>query len=128
MQMLRHRWVTLVSCAILAAAMAPAAVADPDPENNKQALVRTLECDNGETLDATFAGVEGSNFNISIDERVFVYKLLHFDAPPIGEEGPDDELNVRGLQGFDAENLVECHYTRPSGALVTVIGFFTGGG
>ena len=46
---------------------APVAVADPDPENNKQALLRTLQCDNGQTLDATFAGLEGSNFNVTID-------------------------------------------------------------
>ena len=124
----RRRWVTLASCAIFAVALAPGAVADPDPDNNKQALLRTLQCDNGETLDATFAGAEGSNFNVTIDERVFVYKWIQIDRPPVGEEGPNDDLNVRGLQGFDEEDLVTCRYTTPSGNSVTAIGFFTGQG
>ena len=127
-RMLRHRWVTLVCCFVLAALGAPAALADPDPENNKQALSRTLQCDNGETLAATFAGLEGSNFNVTIDQRVFVYKWIHIDRPPVGVEGPNDDLNVRGLQGFDEEDLVTCRYTTPSGNSVTAIGFFTGRG
>ena len=49
-----------------------------------QALLRTLQCDNGQTLDATFAGLEGSNFNVSIDQRVFVYKWIHIDRLPLG--------------------------------------------
>jgi hypothetical protein len=126
--MLRHRWITLVCFFVLAAIGAPTAVADPNPENNKQALVRTLQCDNGEMLDATFAGLEGSNFNVTIDERVFVYKWIHIDRPPVGEEGPNDDLNVRGLQGFDEDDLVTCRYTTPSGNSVTAIGFFTGSG
>jgi hypothetical protein len=48
--------------------------------------------------------------------------------PPVGEEGPNDDLNVRGLQGFDEEDLVTCRYTTPSGNSVTAIGFFTGQG
>ena len=96
--------------------MTPAAVADPDPENNENAVSRTLLCDNGQTLAATFAG-GGSNFNVTIDERVFVYKFLHVDRPPVGEEGPNDDLNVRGLQGFDEEELVTCRHTTPSGQL-----------
>ena len=126
--MRRRCWITLVYCAVVAAILAPAAAADPDPEKNKQALLRTLQCDNGQTLDATFAGLEGSNFNVSIDQRVFVYKWIHIDRPPVGEEGPNDDLNVRGLQGFDEEDLVTCRYTTPSGNSVTAIGFFTGSG
>lgn len=125
--MLRHRCVILVCCFVCAALAAPAAVADPDPAKNKNAVSRTLQCDNGQTLAATFAG-DGSNFNVTIDERVFVYKFLHVDRPPVGEEGPDDELNVRGLQGFDEEDLVTCRYTTSSGSSVTAIGFFTGQG
>ena len=125
--MLRHRWTTLVGCVVVAAVLTPAAVADPDPENNENAVSRTLQCDDGQTLAATFAG-DGSNFNVTIDERVFVYKFLHVDRPPVGEEGPNDELNVRGLQGFDEEDLVTCRYTTPSGNSVTAIGFFTGQG
>jgi hypothetical protein len=125
--MLRHRWATLVGWVVVAAVLTPAAVADPDPENNKNAVSRTLQCDNGQTLAATFAG-GGSNFNVTIDERVFVYKFLHVDRPPVGEEGPNDELNIRGLQGFDEEDLVTCRYTTPSGNSVTAIGFFTGQG
>ena len=126
--MLRHRWIMLAWFCVFAAIGPPAAVADPNPENNKQALSRTLQCDNGETLAATFAGLEGSNFNVTIDERVFVYKWIHIDRPPVGEEGPNDDLNVRGLQGFDEEDLVTCRYTTPSGNSVTAIGFFTGSG
>ena len=126
--MLRRRWVILVCCIVCSALGASAAVADPNPENNKQALSRTLQCDNGETLAATFAGLEGSNFNVTIDQRVFVYKWIHIDRPPVGVEGPNDDLNVRGLQGFDEEDLVTCRYTTGSGNSVTAIGFFTGRG
>jgi len=124
--MLRRRWVILVCCFVCSAVGASAAVADPNPENNKQALSRTLQCDNGETLAATFAGLEGSNFNVTIDQRVFVYKWIHIDRPPVGVEGPNDDLNVRGLQGFDEADLVTCRYTTGSGNSVTAIGFFTG--
>jgi hypothetical protein len=68
----------LVSCFAIGV---PPASADPDPENNKQALVRTLQCDNGQTIVASFAGLEGSNFNVTTDERVFVYKWIHIDRP-----------------------------------------------
>jgi hypothetical protein len=102
------------------------AVADPDPENNPNALVRTLRCDNGETIVASFAGLEGSNFNVTTDERVFVYKWIHIDRPPVGVEGPNDDLNVRGLQGFPEDRLVTCRYTTGSGNVVEAIGFFTG--
>jgi hypothetical protein len=105
----------------------PPAGADPDPENNKQALVRTLQCDNGQTIVASFAGLEGSNFNVTTDERVFVYKWIHIDRPPVGVEGPNDDLNVRGLQGVPDERLVTCRYTTGSGNVVEAIGFFTGG-
>ena len=115
--------VGLVSCLAIGA---PPAVADPDPENNKQALVRTLQCDNGQTIVASFAGLEGSNFNVTTDERVFVYKWIHIDRPPVGVEGPNDDLNVRGLQGVPAERLVTCRYTTGSGNVVEAIGFFTG--
>ena len=125
--MLPHRRATLVGCVFVAAVLTPAAVADPDPAKNKNAVSRTLQCDNGRTLAATFAG-DGSNFNVTIDQRVFVYKFLHVDRPPVGEEGPNDERNVRGLQGFDEEDLVTCRYTTPSGNSVTAIGFFTGQG
>src|SRR5437764_1871343 len=61
-----------VVLAALAASLAigvGVAVADPNPVNNKNAVSRTLECDNGATLAATFAGLEGSDFNIVIDQR-----------------------------------------------------------
>ena len=106
---------------------APPAVADPDPTNNKNALVRTLVCDNGETIVASFAGEEGSNFNVTTDQRVFVYKQIHIDRPPVGVEGPNDDLNVRGLQGVPEERLVTCGYTTGSGNVVQAIGIFTGG-
>ena len=118
--MRRHRCVILVCCFVCAALAAPAAVADPDPAKNKNAVSRTLQCDNGQTLAATFAG-DGSNFNVTIDERVFVYKWIFIDRPaPL-----EDTLNVRGLPGFDEEDLVTCRYTTPTGNSVTAIGFFT---
>jgi hypothetical protein len=121
--MLRYRWATLLSCVVVAAVLAPAAVADPNPAKNKQAVSRTLQCDNGQTLAATFAG-DGSNFNVTIDQSVFVYKWILIDRPaPL-----EDTLNVRGLPGFDEEDLVTCSYTTPSGNSVTAIGFFTGQG
>jgi hypothetical protein len=105
----------------------PPATADPDPENNKQALVRTLQCDDGQTIVASFAGLEGSNFNVTTDERVFVYKWIHIDRPPVGVEGANDDLNVRGLQGVPDERLVTCRYKTGSGNVVEAVGFFTGG-
>ena len=75
---------SLLPIALAALALAaPGAVADPDPANNKKALVRVLECDNGETITASFAGLEGSNFNVTTDQRVFVYKWIHIDRPPV---------------------------------------------
>jgi hypothetical protein len=103
----------------------PSAIADPNPDNNQNALVRTLECSNGQTIVASFAGLEGSNFNVTTDESVFVYKWIHIDRLPLGDS-PNDDLNVRGLQGFPAERLVTCGYVTGSGSVVEVIGFFTG--
>lgn len=117
----------LAAAVVLASALgAPAALADPDPQNNKQALVRTLQCDDGQTIVASFAGLEGSNFNVTTDERVFVYKWIHIDRPPVGIEGANDDLNERGIQGVAAERLVTCRYTTGSGNVVEAIGFFTG--
>ena len=111
-----------VSLAALASSLAigvPAAIADPNPDNNKNALVRTLHCSNGETVVASFAGLEGSNFNVTTDQRVFVYKSLHVD-------GPNDELTIRGLDGVPADRLVTCNYVTGSGSAVEAIGIFTG--
>ncbi len=116
----------LAAVASASALGAPVALADPDPQNNKNALVRTLQCDNGQTIVASFAGLEGSNFNVTTDERVFVYKWIHIDRPPVGVEGPNDDLNERGIQGVAAERLVTCRYTTGSGNVVEATGFFTG--
>ena len=103
--------------------IAAPAVADPG-DNNPNTLTRTLTCDNGRTVDATFAGDAGSNFNVSIDESVFIYKRIVIDRPPLGPGG-DDETDDRGIHAFDPSSLVTCTYTTPSGNFVTVIGFFT---
>lgn len=79
-----HRWLILAGLVSWLAVGASPAIADPDPENNKNALVRTLECDDGQTVVASFAGLEGSNFNVTTDERVFVYKWIQIDRPPVG--------------------------------------------
>ena len=118
-----------VSLAALACSLAigiPTAIADPNPDNNKNALVRTLHCSNGETVEASFAGLEGSNFNVTTDQRVFVYKSLHVDRPPVGVDGPNDELTIRGLDGVPADRLVTCNYVTGSGSAVEAIGIFTG--
>jgi hypothetical protein len=108
--------------AVLMIAVLPAA-ADPD---NSNTLTRTLQCDNGRTVDAVFAGEAGSNFNVTVDESVFVYKSLVVDRPPIGPGG-NDTVDVRGLQGLSVSEheLVTCEYVTPSGNHVTAIGFFT---
>jgi hypothetical protein len=120
------RRLTLAALVSLLAIGAPPAAGDPDPAVNKNALVRTLVCDNGETIVASFAGLEGSNFNVTTDQRVFVYKWIHIDRPPVGVEGPNDDLNVRGLQGVPADRLVTCRYVTGSGNVVEAIGIFTG--
>ena len=109
--------VLAVGCLVLAAPVH----ADPD---NKNTLSRTLTCDDGRTVVAVFAGENGSNFNVTADESVFVYSQIDIDRPPLGPGG-DDEVTTRGLQGQDPDSLVTCEYTTPSGTHVTVIGFFT---
>lgn len=107
-----------LSALVLLATAAPAA-GDPGAANpNTQ--TRTLVCDNGRTVDATFAG-DGSNFNVTIDESVFVFKSISIFQPSTGLTEVDD----RGIEGFDTDSLTTCRYTSPSGNRVTVIGFFT---
>ena len=99
------------------------AVADPG-SNNKNTVTRLLACDNGRTVAATFAGENGSNFNVSVDQSVFIYKQIVIDRLPLGTGGADETDN-RGIQAFDPTSLVTCTYTSPSGTFVTVVGFFT---
>lgn len=120
------RRLTLAALVTSLAIGVPPAIGDPDPTVNKNALVRTLVCDNGQTIVASFAGLEGSNFNVTTDQRVFVYKWIHIDRPPVGVDGPNDDLNVRGLQGVSADRLVTCRYVTGSGNVVEAIGIFTG--
>jgi hypothetical protein len=118
--MLWRSCIGLIAGGLLVAAPA---VADPG-SNNPNTVTRTLACDNGRTVASTFAGENGSNFNVSIDESVFIYKRIVIDRLPLGPGG-DDETDDRGIQAFDPTSLVTCTYTTPSGNLVTVIGFFT---
>ena len=111
----------LLACGLLV--LSSSAVADPG-SNNPNTLTRTLACDNGRTVEATFAGESGSNFNVSIDQSVFIYQRIVIDRPPLGPGG-DDETDDRGVGGFNPASLVTCTYTTPSGNFVTVIGFFT---
>jgi hypothetical protein len=111
----------LLACGLLV--LSSSAVADPGG-NNPNTLTRTLACDNGRTVVATFAGEAGSNFNVSTDESVFIYQRIVIDRAPLGPGG-DDETDDRGIRGFDPASLVTCTYTTPSGSFVTVIGFFT---
>ena len=99
------------------------AVADPGSKN-PNTVTRTLACDNGRTVVTTFAGENGSNFNVSVDESVFVYQQIVIDRLPLGPGGVD-ETDDRGIQAFDPTSLVTCTYTTASGTFVTVVGFFT---
>ena len=99
------------------------AMADPG-SNNPNTVTRTLACDNGRTVVTTFAGENGSNFNVSVDQSVFVYQQIVIDRLPLGPGGVDETDN-RGINGFDPASLVTCTYTTASGTFVTVVGFFT---
>jgi hypothetical protein len=66
--------------------IAAPAVADPG-SNNPNTVTRTLACDNGRTVATTFAGENGSNFNVSIDQSVFIYKRIVIDRLPLGPGG-----------------------------------------
>ena len=112
-------YIRIILLALAASVLAvPVASADPGP-NNPNTLTRTLSCGNGRTVDATFAGLEGVNFNVSIDQSVFVFKTITI-VRPTGAVEVDD----RGIEGFDPASLTTCTYTTPSGSFVTVIGFF----
>jgi hypothetical protein len=119
--MLRHTSIGLLAGVLLV--IASPALADPGG-SNPNALTRTLACDNGRTVVATFAGESGSNFNVSVDQSVFIYKRIVIDRPPLGPGG-DDETDDRGIHAFAPNSLVTCTYTTPSGNFVTVVGFFT---
>lgn len=115
------RSAALTASALLLVSAAPA-VADPD---NAGTATRTLECDDGRTVEAVFQGEAGSNFNVTVDTSVFVYLQLQLDRPPLGPSD-GDEVDVRGIQGEgQAQALVTCSYTTPSGTHVTATGFFT---
>lgn len=113
----------IATLGLLVGCLAMAAPANADPDN-KNTLIRELACDNGRTVEAVFAGENGSNFNITDDETVFLYNQIIIDRLPLGEGG-NDETTTRGLKGQDPDSLVTCTYTTPSGNFVTVVGFFT---
>jgi hypothetical protein len=115
-----------VAVLTLAALALTPAVASADPgANNKNALFRVFDCSNGaEDLEVVFVGLEGVNFNVTSNESVFVYKTITFDRPPLGPS-ENDEVDDRGIQGFDPASLTTCDYVTSSGTHVTVTGFFT---
>jgi hypothetical protein len=116
----------LIMLAVGALALAaPVASADPG-ENNPNALFRVfMNCSNGaDDLEVVFAGLEGVNFNVTSTDSVFVFKTITIDRPPLGPGG-NDEVDDRGIQGFDPASLTTCEYTTSSGNHVTVTGFFT---
>jgi hypothetical protein len=84
-----------------------------------------MNCTNGAgPLEVVFAGEAGSNFLVTADQTVFVYKLIVIDRPPLGPGG-DDEIDERGVRGFAEGTLTTCEYVTASGNHVTVTGFFT---
>jgi hypothetical protein len=115
--MVRRLAPIVLALAALAVA-APATSADP-PASNPNAQFRTfLTCTNGATdVEVVFVGVNGSNFNVTSNQSVFVFKSLATDGVVEIE---------RGIQGFDPASLTTCEYISPSsGAHITVTGFFT---
>ena len=122
--MARYVRITLLALALVAIG-APVASADPG-ENNPNTLTRVFtSCTDGAgPLEVVFAGEAGSNFLVTDDQSVFVYKRIVIDRPPLGPGG-DDEINERGVQGFAPAALTTCEYVTPSGNRVTVTGFFT---
>ena len=113
----RHLLVVLLAVAVGAISVVGASA---DPGNSPNSLTRTLACDNGRTVDATFAGLEGVNFNVTVDQSVFIFKTI-----TIVRASGAVEVDDRGIQGFDPATLTTCTYTTPSGSFVTVVGFFT---
>jgi hypothetical protein len=115
---------SLLALALVAVA-APVASADPG-ENNPRTLTRVFtNCTNGAgPVEVVFAGEAGSNFLVTGDQSVFVYKRIVIDRPPLGPGG-DDEIDERGINGFAPGALTTCEYVTPSGNHVTVTGFFT---
>jgi hypothetical protein len=109
----------------LTAIGAPTASADPG-ENNPNTATRVFsDCTNGaDALEVVFAGEAGSNFLVTGNQSVFVYKRIAIDRPPLGPGG-DDEIDERGLKGFSEGSLTTCTYVTASGNHVTVTGFFT---
>jgi hypothetical protein len=112
---------SLIATAAVLVVAVPPATADPD---NVRTATRTLECDDGRTVEAVFAGEAGSNFNVTVDQSVFVYKLLVIDRAPLGPGG-DDTVDERGVQGAGHDDLVTCEYMTGSGNHVVATGFFT---
>jgi hypothetical protein len=94
--------------------------ASADPVNSPNVVTRTLACDNGRTVDATFVGLEGVNFNVTVDNSVFIFKTITIVRPSGAVE-----IDDRGIQGFDPAALTTCTYTTPTGSFVTIVGFFT---
>jgi hypothetical protein len=115
--MKRHLLIVLLAVAVGGIS---AVGASADPVNSPNSLTRTLACDNGRTVDATFVGLGGVNFNVTIDQSVFIFKTITI-VRPSGAVEVDD----RGIQGFDPASLTTCTYTTPGGSFVTVVGFFT---
>lgn len=115
--MKRHLLVGLLAVAVGGISTVAASA---DPANSPNSVTRTLACDNGRTVDATFVGLEGVNFNVTVDKSVFIFKTITV-VRPSGAVEVDD----RGIQGFDPASLTTCTYTTPSGSFVTVVGFFT---
>jgi len=121
--MLRHVRICLVVLAITATA----STANADPgENNPNTATRVfMNCTNGAPpLEVVFVGLEGVNFNVTVNQSVFVFKTITIDRVPLGPGG-NDEVDDRGIQGFDQQSLTTCEYFTPSGNHVTVTGFFT---
>jgi hypothetical protein len=110
---------------VVGALGASTATGDPG-DNNPNTQTRVfVNCTNGAgPLEVVFVGLEGVNFNVKVDQSVFVFKTITIDRLPLGPGG-DDEVDDRGIQGFANQSLTTCEYFTASGNHVTVTGFFT---
>lgn len=104
------RLALVLSTAIVLWAAAAPAMADPKDETQ----VRTMVCDNGETVEAIIHRPNTLALHVTTDNRIFVIKYIERDG----------EIIIPVRPGFDLDELVNCETVEFD---LTIAGFFTGG-
>ena len=105
-----RRLALLLSTAIVLWAVAAPAMADPKTEEQ----LRTMICDNGETVEAIIHPSNTKALHVTTDNRIFV--VLYIER--------DGEVIIPVRPGFDLDELVNCETVEFD---LTVAGFFTRG-